>query len=62
MTNVFKDETSLGNELVRFHRSHMGQPTEKFLRFILPKHLLEQIAKIKKVEPEKKPKTRAKIK
>lgn len=41
MSNVFESEKTLGEELVRCHRSHAGQPVERFLKFILPKHLLE---------------------
>ena len=52
--NVFKDEKTLGAELVSFHRSHSGQPIEGFLKFILAPHLLKLMAEAKKPEPEKK--------
>lgn len=55
--NVFQDEKTLGAELVRFHRSHSGQPIEGFLRFILAPYLLkllEDRAEAEKVEAEKK--------
>jgi len=44
MFNIFKDEKTLGDHLVGFHRSHAGQPIERFLRFILPKELLKWLA------------------
>ena len=57
MTNVFKDAKSLGDELVRFHRSHSGQPIERFFKFILAPHLLKLMAEqveFVKLQPEKK--------
>ena len=57
MANVFKDEKTLGDELVRFHRQHSGQPIEGFFKFILAPHLLKLMAEkaeAEKVEPEKK--------
>lgn len=51
MSNIFKDEQTLGRELIRVYRHHEGETTETFLQFILPKHLLKLMAEVKKQEP-----------
>lgn len=67
MTNVFKDEKTLGAELIRFYRQHTGQPIERFFKFILAPHLLKLMAKKprkprSKKEPEKKVEKKGKTK
>lgn len=37
------DEKSLGDEFIKFHRHHIGQPRERFLR-MLAKHTLKLFA------------------
>ena len=62
MPNIFKDEKTLGDHLVAFYRSHAGQPIERFLRFILPKYLLENMPQPEEQEEEEKPKKKGKAK
>lgn len=62
MTNVFKDEKTLGAELIRFYRQHTGQPIERFFKFILAPHLLKLMAEAKKAESEKKVEEKGKTK